>query len=266
MISTAVSPTGSEQVWEYETPVRNEIVVGVDGSVESIAALNTAATIARARQCSLHAVSVLPPYPSYHINPGSDKSSENVDELRITLRLSEMSQLIRSLEPSYNWTHEVVIGRAWRELVSIAERRYASMIVVGRRKHSAMDRLLGGETTLQVMRTSPVPVLAVEREFERVHTAVVAVDFSESSVHAAKTALDMLRAFGSGSLYLVYVEPLADPSSNELKLPAETRFPGDVVVRGVVSPARELTRPALRNSCRAGSAFWQRRRCDNRVC
>ncbi|HEX6574362.1 MAG TPA: universal stress protein [Gemmatimonadaceae bacterium] len=227
---TATSPAETHQAWEFEKPTCNEIVVGVDGSVESITALNTAAALARSRHCPLHAVSVLPPYPSYQINAGNEKSRENIDQLRTTLRLSELSQLLRSLEPSYNWTHEVVIGRPAREIVSIAERRGASLIVIGRRKHSTMDRVLGGETTLQVMRLSSVPVIAVERELQSVHTVVAAIDFSPSSVHAAKVALELIRASGGGTLYLAYVEATQELIVNEFMLPAETRFPGDIVV------------------------------------
>jgi nucleotide-binding universal stress UspA family protein len=231
MNGSATSPAAATaQAWEYENPLCGGIVVGVDGSTQSIAALNTAAAIARVKHCSLHAVSVLPPYPSYQINPGSEDSRENVDHLRRTLRESELADILRSLEPGYNWTHEVTVGRAARELASIAEHRGADLIVVGRRKHSPVDRMLGGETTLQIMRTSSIPVLAVESDIQRVRTAVVGVDFSPSSARAAKVALDLVRSSGSGSVYLVFVEPPADLLANEFMLPAETRFPGDVVV------------------------------------
>lgn len=231
MLSSATTPAGStQQAWEYENPVCGGIVAGVDGSTESIAALNTAAAIARAKRCSLHVVSVLPPYPSYHINPGEERSRENIDQLRKTLRESELAEIVRALEPAYNWTHEVAVGRPAREITTIAERHGADLIIVGRRKHTPMDRVLGGETTLQVMRMSSLPVLAVESEIQSVRTAVVAVDFSPSSVRAAKVALGLIRPSGNGTLYLAFVEPAAELLANEFMLPSETRFPGDVVV------------------------------------
>lgn len=229
-MGSATSSGASAQAWEYENPLCGGIVIGVDGSAQSIAALNTAAAIARVKHCSLHAVSVLPPYPSYQINPGSEESRDNVDHLRKTLREGEMADILRALEPGYNWTHEVAVGKPAREIALIAGHRRADLIVVGRRKHSPMDRILGGETTLQIMRTSSIPVLAVESEIHRVRTAVVAVDFSPSSVQAAKVALDLVRSSGTGRLYLVFVEPPAELLANEFMLPAETRFPGDIVV------------------------------------
>src|SRR5690349_7190315 len=129
MMGSATSSAGSAQAWEFESPLCGGIVAGVDGSAQSVAALNTAAAIARVKHCSLHVVSVLPPYPSYQINPGSEESRDNVDHLRKTLREGELADILRALEPGYNWTHEVAIGRPARELASIAEHRGADLIV-----------------------------------------------------------------------------------------------------------------------------------------
>ena len=229
-MSNATSPALCQQEWEYELPLPGGIVVGVDGSRESIAALNTAAAIARLRRCPLHAVSVLPYTPSYNVSRGSDDSPGNIEALRHSLRSSELDDLMHSLEPRSDWSSEVLVGRPARELTILAERRGAEMVVVGRRRHGPMDRMLGNETPLQVMGTSSVPVLAVEAEFDKPHTIVAAIDFSPSSVRAAKVALQLLKCTGSGTLYLVFVEPPSDLISNEFKLAQETRFPGDVIV------------------------------------
>lgn len=228
MITANASPdTVTAQSWEYEATVPGGIVVGVDGSKESIAALNTAAAIARARRCSLHAVTVLQPFPSYKLNPGVEKSSEDVNQLRAALRDSELAQIMRALEPQSDWTHHAVVGRPARELSFAADRRGAELLVVGRHRHGAIDRVLGGETTLQIMRMSTVPVLAVDTDLDLAHTVVAAVDFSQSSIRAAKTALRLMGS--SGTLYMVFVEPPAELLPNGFALPEEARFPGDAV-------------------------------------
>lgn len=227
MITTAASPsTQSCQCWEYERPIPGGIVAGVDGSRESIAALNTAAAIARTRRCPLHVVTVVQPFPTYQLSPGVDKSRENVNELRAALRESELRQIIDVLEPADDWTHEAVIGSPARELTSIAERRGAELLIVGRHRHGAIDRVLGGETTLQVMRRSAVPVLAVDADVETAHTVVAAVDFSPSSIRAAKTALSLMGT--SGTLYMVFVEPPADILPNGFALPQEAQTTSDI--------------------------------------
>ena len=215
------------QSWEYERVVPG-VVVGVDGSRESIAALNTGAAIARRRRCPLHAVTVLSPFPNYHAVPAGDESDQTVNQLRVSLRDSELRDIVRALEPEQDWTHEAMMGRPARELTRIAESRGADLILVGKKRHSGMDRILGGETTLQVMRMSAIPVLAVDADIEGPKTVVAAVDFSPSSILAVKTALQFMN--GSGTIYLVFVEPAPILMPAGYAAPVDVRFPGDLVV------------------------------------
>ncbi|MDO8501832.1 MAG: universal stress protein [Gemmatimonadaceae bacterium] len=225
---TQSAPSSSWQSWEYESSVPGGVVVGVDGSPESIAALNSASPIGKARHCPVHVVSVIPPFPSYHLDPGVDASRENVEQLRVQLRDSAIADLLKAADVGTEWSREVVLGRPARMITMAAEKRGASLIVIGRRRHGLMDRILGGETTLQVMRLSSVPVLAVAGEMDTVRTVVVATDFSPSSVRAARVALDMMGR--SGMLYLVFVEPPVPLYPEGFAMPDEVRYPGDVVV------------------------------------
>ena len=204
-------------------PLPSGIVVGVDGSPESVAAFNTAAGIARSRKCALHVVSVIPPFAAYHIDPGVEKAKDDVDDLRVQLRDSALADMMRAGDASAEWTHEVVMGRPAKSLVGIAIDRGAEMIVVGRRVHGVMDRITGGETTLQVMRLSSVPVLAVPSDSDSVNNVVVATDFSPSSERSAKGALDLLGR--SGTMHLVYVEPAVEllPAGFALVQPGQPR-------------------------------------------
>jgi len=228
MIAAAeLSQANSSLSWEYENPIPGGVVTGVDGSRESIAALNSAAAIARRRQCPLHAVTVLAPFPTYRVTPVGQDPSENVDTLRMNIRDSELKDIVKVLEPPEDWTHEVTVGRPARELTRIAEQRGADLIVIGRRQHAIMDRLLGGETTLQIMRLSPIPVLAVDCDIEIPRTVVAAIDFSPSSILAAKSALQLMN--GSGALYLVFVEPLPVLVPADFEAPKQTAIPLDLV-------------------------------------
>jgi nucleotide-binding universal stress UspA family protein len=153
--------------------------------------------------------------PTYRIVPSSEESGENVNIMRMKLRDSELRAIVKILEPADDWTHEVRMGRPARELTLSAEHRGADLLVVGRHQHGAVDRVLGGETVLQIMRMSAIPVLAVDSDLETPRTVVCAMDFSPSSILAAKTALQLMN--GSGTLYIVFVE--------------SNRFPGDPVTR-----------------------------------
>ena len=65
----------------------------------------------------------------------------------------------------------------------------ASLIVAGLGRHNVVDRVLGDETVLRLVRSTSTPVLAIGPEFVMPRTVVVGVDFSENSVHAAQLAL-----------------------------------------------------------------------------
>lgn len=206
MTGTMISPrTITAPSPEVAASLPGGIVVAVDGSTESVAALTTASIIAKRRGCLGHVVSVLPQFPSYQLNPGAETRMENVDRVRIRLRDSAVKDLMKAVDVGEGWSNEVVVGRPVRLIVAVAEERGADLIVIGRRAHGAMDRILGGETTLQVMRLSPIPVLGVPLEIDGLQKIVVAVDFAPSSARAAQGALEMID--GSGTLYLVHVEP-----------------------------------------------------------
>jgi nucleotide-binding universal stress UspA family protein len=203
------------------------LVVGIDGSPESIAALNSAAAIAVARGCPVHIVSVLPPFASYHTESTLDQSQSEVEALRINIREVLIREVFEKANPDNRWTHEVVTGKPARLIADIGRQRKAEMIVVGRSHHGAIDRILGGETSLQIIRRSSVPVLTVETDLKEPRTVVAAVDFSEASLTAAKRGLEMVRP--GGVLYLVYVEPPVDLLPAGFALAADARYPGDVV-------------------------------------
>jgi nucleotide-binding universal stress UspA family protein len=215
--------------WEYEKTIPSGIVVGVDGSPESTAAYNSAAMIARTRHCALHVVSVLAPFPTYHLDPSHAKSDQNVDELRVQLRDSSLRQIMHAGDADASWTREVALGRPARMLTTIAADRGAEMIVLGRRAHGIVDRIAGGETTLQVMRLAETPVMAVSSPLNSLDRIVVATDFSPASVRAARIALNLLGA--TGALHLVYVAPPVEFLPGGFTLLDDSDSPTDVATR-----------------------------------
>lgn len=252
MTDTITPPrTISAQSWEFEPPLPGGIVVAVDGSPESVAALNTASMIAKRRACLGHVVSVLPQFPSYRINPGVQTSEENVDSLRLQLRDTAVRDLLKAADVGEGWSHQVVVGWPARIIVSVAEARGADLIVMGRREHGVMDRILGGETTLQVMQLSPIPVLGVQSDLEGPRSIAAAVDFSPSSMRAAQVALEMLG--GSGTLYLVHVEPPVELFPQGFMVPDDIRYPGYIatwfqrLVDGLHAPEDVIVEPVVLN-------------------
>ena len=203
-MTNATIPRASVIRWQYETPASGGIVVGFDGSPASHAAIETAAVIAAARKCAVHVMSVLRPMSSYEIDLKVDQSRSEVDDLRVQLREAAIRDAIGQRDERVNWTRHVATGSAAQKITETAERRGADLIIVGRSQRGAIDRLLAGETTLQVMRLASVPVLVVGEEMKKPETVVAAVDFGPASMRAAAIGMEMLN--GTGTLYLVHVD------------------------------------------------------------
>lgn len=258
---TMTAPITSEQEWQFEIPTIGGIVVGFDGSPASYSAIESAAVIAAANDLAVHVVSVLPPMSSYKLNVGMDEPRSEIEDLRVQLRDSAIRDAIGTGWDRADWTREVVIGSAAEEIARIADKRAASLIVLGRSKRGMVDRFLGGDTTVQVMGCSSIPVLVVESELDKPAVAVVAVDFSDASVRAASIALRTLA--NRGTLYLVHVEeplqvfpdgttaPTASYSGETFlmfrRLLARLRIPSDVMVQTIVLGGMPV--PAISEFC-----------------
>ena len=106
---------------------------------------------------------------------------------------------------------DVLDGPAAQSIVDASHDRGARVIVIGTGKHDTFGRFIYGERALDIVTLADRPVLVVPRNAvaRSVSLAIVAVDFSPSSLRAASAALPML---STGSrLVLVHVRaPVPD--------------------------------------------------------
>lgn len=228
MTTETRSPRSTDQQWQYETPMIGGLVVGFDGSPASSAALETAESIAAGKRWPVHVVSVLPPMSSYKLELGNGRPPSETDELRLQLRETALRDAIGPDAARAAWTHQIVIGDAQERLAQIAEKRAADLIVLGRSQRGGLNRLVTGETTLNVARHSSVPVLIVDEGMTKPVTAVVAVDFGPACARAARMAIELLGK--SGTLYLVYAEEPIDLIPDATIAPVVEHYPGEVIV------------------------------------
>jgi len=133
-------------------------------------------------------------------------TAEAIDVLRDEQRQAAESQIRRVLGQSACVDVEIGTGSPAEVIAAAAGRNNVSLIVCGLGRHRIVDRLLGDETALAIIRTAGKPVLAVPQEFAHApRTAVVGIDFSEASIHAAQIALTLIH--GAATVYLVNVAP-----------------------------------------------------------
>ena len=132
----------------------NEIVVGVDGSETARRAAHKAAEIAAARGVGLHLVTTVPRNTSTVRGSGENWQIDS---------LSDGEQRLRSLAvalPADEVTMSVQYGDAAEAMCAEADRRDASMIVVGNRRVQSAARVLGTIAT-HVTRIADCDVLIV---------------------------------------------------------------------------------------------------------
>lgn len=235
-MTTRTAPITSEQEWQFEHPASGGIVVGFDGSPASYSAIQSASLIAPINGWDVHVVSVLPPMSSYKLNLGMDEPRSEIEDLRIQLRDSAMRDAIGEASDKPGWSRQVVVGNPVTEIARVADTRAADLIILGRSQRGVVDRFLGGDTTLQVMRHSSVPVLVVDDEMERPSTIVAAVDFRVASTRAASVALEMLA--NGGTLYLAYVEEPVEVLGTEAPLAEENPAEIQVLFRRLIKRLR----------------------------
>ena len=142
----------------------NEIVVGVDGSEESRAALDWAVEEGRLRQApvlAIHAWEVpLVPAPTGLVPPSVEVVGDLTELREDAASLVEiMVQEIAGDAADVEIRPLTVEDKPVRALLDAAERNDAQMIVVGSRGHGGFVSLLIGSTSDQVARHATCPVV-----------------------------------------------------------------------------------------------------------
>jgi nucleotide-binding universal stress UspA family protein len=171
--------------------------------------LRAAATLAPAFGGRVHVFSAIEPLPVEMIASEPVVLPPAFEESRREKRLGELSARLTQVEKDgHHWQVEVEPGDPVTSLVRRARALDAALIAVGIGRHRPIDRILGGEITLRVIRRTSCPVLAVAGELEhRPRVVVVGTDFSPQSLYAAETALPLL---GEGAV--VHVVHVWQPS------------------------------------------------------
>jgi nucleotide-binding universal stress UspA family protein len=104
------------------------------------------------------------------------------------------------------WPFVIEVGDAASCITQHARRDKADLVLMGLRHHGRMGRVLGNDTLRAVMVLGETPVFAVHpltRDLPS--TVVVAMDFSRSSIRAARLARRIMKP--GGTMHLVFVEP-----------------------------------------------------------
>jgi nucleotide-binding universal stress UspA family protein len=186
---------------------RRSIVIATDGTSQSDGAVRVGRALAQRDGFSADLLSVVEPMPVF---PTEAIVLPDIQHLNTIAREGRAETLLKQRDRTHpgirDWPFDIESGPRVETIVARAERADAALILLGVGAHGVGARLMQRETAVRVMRTARCPVLALPGDAWGVpHSAIVAVDFTESSDHAALTALSLLGH--RGTLYLAHVLP-----------------------------------------------------------
>lgn len=184
------------------------LLVATDGSNAGEAAFVAASLIAAKSSSSVEVLVVVEPLPVLMPEPSLVTQPLVVSPALLdSVREGVVGQMRKLAPPTLKWHVTVEYGRPSSEIADEARERNAQLIVIGLVHHSVIDRILDGDTALEVVRHSHTPVLLASSGWTALpKRAVVAVDFSSHSMHAAREGLRLLA--DGATVILAHVRPM----------------------------------------------------------
>lgn len=135
------------------------LVVGFDDQAASLAALRTAADLARLLGAELHVVHGIDAR-DLPVDPDTDVETWERYQRAALERLRTQVQQTLAAHPGA-WTYLAAVGNPAKLLVGVADEHQALMIVVGTHRHRSLARLMRGSVSRGVARSAHHPVLLV---------------------------------------------------------------------------------------------------------
>jgi nucleotide-binding universal stress UspA family protein len=188
--------------------ITRPIVVGVDGSPESVAAASVGWMVARAAGVPCRMVHAANDVSAALEFAGAGVMTETLQlaalsraraELGASLREAIAADVVDGMVVSTGGTAEV--------LEAVVREIDAALLVLGGKHHSALGRWLGGSTVQHVVRRLSVPLLVTAGAVGARPRVMVAVDQSAAAIPTIEHAIAFARLLGSPLHALHVVDP-----------------------------------------------------------
>jgi nucleotide-binding universal stress UspA family protein len=220
------SPLGAARI-----SIFSRVLVGVDGSDESIEAARQAALLAERPISLVAAYDIAPPIigatgtrvPAYF-----DESLQRASALEMLARTRD------ALGECDEVSGKVEFGRASIALIQEINRARDTLVVIGSHGIGRARGILLGSTTTELVHTSPCSVLVARGRARIPQRIVVGVDGSPESAIAYVAARDLAERFGS------HVRAIVDQGGKAVDLDLVRKITGDDVKEKWHEPVRAL--------------------------
>jgi len=214
MTSATIAPQGSASLSDWNAVHHGPIVAATDGSTACDAALKAAGRLAALNNAKVVVLSAVEPLVVVPMEFGVALPYDEIEQAQRKTREGKlMAQVERVGARDAGWTVRTSYGDPAFAIATLTKELDATLVVTGSGHHDLLDRILGSETTLGILRASKSPVLSVTGRFEELpRRVVIATDFSVASLDSARAALRLFPSITT--LYLVHV-------MSRLELPPE---------------------------------------------
>jgi nucleotide-binding universal stress UspA family protein len=205
MISVLEAAPEREMIGAGKTVEQSStIVLATDGTAQSEQAVDIAHIVGTRTQSDIRVLTVVDQLPV----PWGVLDSAIAVEYEQGLRAEALNRTQRQINRfgDNEWPVQIETGDPAETIAANASDNDAKLVIVGLGGHGGTARIFGSETALRLVRVSETPVLAVEPHLTYLPKRIlVAMDFSDASIEAARLALEL--ADESGSMVLVHVVP-----------------------------------------------------------
>jgi nucleotide-binding universal stress UspA family protein len=244
------------------------ILVPLDFSPASMEALDNAVSVAKQFRAVIHLVHVYPPDEASSVPAAGHLLVQSAEAIEILNE--ELTGIHRKrVLPFRPENCHVRSGRPYQEIISLARKIDADLIVLSTRGYSGLKHLLLGSTAERVVRGAPCPVLIARKRKQKskaadktftVRTILVPVDFSNCSLAGVEYAAFMakklyatLRLFHAMYPYTNYV--IADRAGARLSGLADAVEEATRIEMDALKQMDFLRGLAVQTEIRAGHAI-----------
>ncbi len=138
-----------------------QVVVGVDGSAESIRALKWAASYARATGAKITAVLSCHDSAPVGAAPVGVAAATVSDEIRATMQNALEQALVDALGTAATDNVQAKVAYGHPAPVLVEESQHADLLVVGHRGHGAFSGMMLGSVSIHCVTNAACPVVVV---------------------------------------------------------------------------------------------------------
>lgn len=185
------------------------IVAGVDCSPESACAASVAADLATAAGTTCHLVHVAQDkWSALALAERTEWSDTFSEALRAQARERVERSLCGFVSPGLIPTLAVRVGNAAPVLKQVIAEQGAGLVVLGGKHHSRLERWLAGSTSIDMVRTTDVPVLVTGDNQGPIRRVLAAVDMSAATRPTIEAAERMAQMLDADLRVMCAIEPL----------------------------------------------------------